>query len=356
LRAAKWLRCLDIGALLGNFITFLLDFCPWHTKGCSLKLHFLCIFNKKTNTQNMKKELLTMLASSALFAYSANAEIVLTEDLSAYGYIDAAYSSANDASDLAGSVAEFELGLAFTPADDPFSAVAELSFDSDTGLNDDGEISDSSAEFETVTITYAASDSVSFTAGNMLTYQGFETYDATGLYQFSYQGIDGPVYSAGYAFGSSVDYSTDAYSLGFWVGEGSGDEGSFEYFVKYTGVEGLTVVGVIADDGGYDTQNVWASYDYNAFTFAAEYTATSVDDNSGDTDAYMALVYYSMGDAGLTLRYSGGEDAGEDFDKFTVSPSYAFSDSVFGLLEYSVVDVDGKAEDTQLAAELIFSF
>ena len=70
----------------------------------------------------------------------------------------------------------------------------------------------------------------------------------------------------------------------------------------------------------------------------------------------MALVYYSMGDAGLTLRYSGGEDAGEDFDKFTVSPSYAFSDSVFGLLEYSVVDVDGKAEDTQLAAELIFSF
>ena len=293
----------------------------------------------------MKKELLTMLASSALFAYSANAEIVLTEELSAYGYVDAAYTSASDASDLSGSVAEFELGLAFTPAEDPFSAVSELSFKN----NDD-------VDFETVTITYAASDSVSFTAGNMLTYQGFETFDATGLYQFSYQGIDGPVYSAGYAFGSSVDYSTDAYSLGFWVGEGSGDEGSFEYFVKYTGIEGLTVVGVIADDGGYDTQNVWASYDYDAFTFAAEYTSTSVDDNSGDTDAYMALVYYSMGDAGLTLRYSGGEDAGEDFDKFTVSPSYAFSDSVFGLLEYSVVDVDGQAEDTQLAAELIFSF
>ena len=32
LRAAKWLRCLDIGALLGNFMTILLDFCPWHSK------------------------------------------------------------------------------------------------------------------------------------------------------------------------------------------------------------------------------------------------------------------------------------------------------------------------------------
>lgn len=292
----------------------------------------------------MKKELLTMLASSALFAYSANAEIVLTEDLSAYGYIDAAYSSDNDGSDYSGSVAEFELGLSFTPAEESYSAIAELSF------KDDNKYA-----FEKVIVTYQQSDKLSFSAGKFLTYQGFETADATGLYQFSYQGIDGPVYSAAYAPGVCADYVTDSYALGFWAGEGAGDEGSFEYFVKYTGVEGLTVVGVLADDGDYDTQNVWASYDYNAFTFAAEYTATSADDNV-DTEVYMALVYYAMGDAGLTLRYSGGEDAGDDFDKFTISPSYAFSDSVFGLLEYSLLDEDGEAEESQFAAELIFSF
>ena len=293
----------------------------------------------------MKKELLTMLASSALFAYSANAEIVLTEDLSAYGYIDAAYSSANDGSDYSGSVAEFELGFSFTPAEESYSAIAELSFkDDDTYA------------FEKVIVTYQHTDKLSLSAGKFLTYQGFETADATGLYQYSYQGINGPVYSAGYAPGVCADYVTDSYALGFWAGEGAGDEGSFEYFVKYTGIEGLTVVGVLADDGDYDTQNVWASYDYDSFTFAAEYTTTSVDDNNGDTEVYMALVYYAMGDAGLTLRYSGGEDSGDDFDKFTVSPSYAFSDSVFGLLEYSLVDVDGQDEDAQFAAELIFSF
>ena len=297
----------------------------------------------------MKKELLTMLASSALFAYSANAEIALTEDLSAYGYIDAAYSSANDGSDYSGSVAEFELGFSFTPAEESYSAIAELSFDNSVA---DGN---NPAELEKVIITYQQSDNLSFSAGRFLTYQGFETADATGLYQISYQGIDGPVYSAAYAPGVCADYVTDSYALGFWAGEGEGDEGSFEYFVKYTGVEGLTVVGVLADDGAYDTQNVWASYDYNAFTFATEYTATSADNNK-DTEVYMALVYYSMGDAGLTLRYSGGEDAGDDFDKFTVSPSYAFSDSVFGLLEYSLLDEDGDPEESQFAAELIFSF
>ena len=41
---------------------------------------------------------------------------------------------------------------------------------------------------------------------------------------------------------------------------------------------------------------------------------------------------------------------------FTIPPSYAFSDNVFGLVEYSVDDLDAGGTDTQLAAELIFSF
>ena len=139
----------------------------------------------------MKKELLTMLASSALFAYSANAEIVLTEDLSVSGYIDAAITDAEGEANTATSVAEFELGFSFTPAESPWSALAELSFD------DSVEDNNNPADFEKVMITYAYSDTLSFTTGNMLTYQGFEAADATGLYQFSYQGIGGgAVYSA----------------------------------------------------------------------------------------------------------------------------------------------------------------
>ena len=76
----------------------------------------------------------------------------------------------------------------------------------------------------------------------------------------------------------------------------------------------------------------------------------------GDTETYMALAYYAMGDAGLTLRYTTGEYAGKDFDKYTVSPSYAFSDSVFGLVEASLEDIEGASDSVVLAAELIFSF
>lgn len=325
----------------------------------------------------MKKELLTMLASSALFAYSANAEIVLTEDLSVSGYIDVAVTDGaddeNKTTNTNSSVAEFELGFAFTPAESKWSAVAELSFnnkgftyDDKTGdgiTNDDELDYSSEAKFEKVMVTYAYSDALSFTAGNMLTYQGFEAADATGLYQFSYQGIGGnPVYSAAYAPGASVDYVTDSYELGWWIGGYEGEaDASYEYYAAYTGVENLTVKFIYADDPGYETYNTWASYDYGDFTFAAEYTSTDNEDSENDLEVFMALVYYSYGDAGLTLRYSSGEYSdddfeGDDFTRFTVSPSYAFSDNVFGLVEYSVDDIKGDGTDTSLAAELIFSF
>ena len=332
----------------------------------------------------MKKELLTMLASSALFAYSANAEIVLTDDLSVSGYIDVAVvdgaDDENKATNTNSSVAEFELGFAFTPAESKWSAVAELSFDNNrtvdsgniefdddngNGSFDDGELSveDNNVKFEKVMVTYAYSDALSFTAGNMLTYQGFEAADATGLYQYSYQGIGGNgVYSAGYAPGASVDYVTDSYELGWWIGGYEGEaDASYEYYAAYTGVENLTVKFIYADDPGYETYNTWASYDYGHFTFAAEYTSTDNEGSENDLEVFMALVYYAYGDAGLTLRYSSGEYSdddfeGDDFDRFTISPSYAFSDNVFGLVEYSVDDVKGDGTDTSLAAELIFSF
>ena len=321
----------------------------------------------------MKKELLTMLASSALFAYSANAEIVLTEDLSVSGYIDVAVVDGGDDGNTNSSVAEFELGFAFTPAESKWSAVAELSFNNKDGVTytdaDGNKIvdgtnlkggniftADNNAKFEKVMVTYAYSDALSFTAGNMLTYQGFEAADATGLYQFSHQGIGGnAVYSALYAPGASVDYVTDSYELGWWIGGYEDNaEASYEYYSAYTGIENLTVKFIYADDPDYETYNTWASYDYGDFTFVAEYTNTDHDEN-GETEIYMALVYYSFGDAGLTLRYSSGEDDEVDFDRFTISPSYAFSDNVFGLVEYSVDDLDD-GTDTQLAAELIFSF
>ena len=292
----------------------------------------------------MKNKITCLLAGAALFGATANAEIVLGDSLSAYGYIDMALTDGDGTNDTDTAVAEFELGFAFTPAESAYSAVAELSFDG-AGVTD----------FETVTISYQFSDSLSFTFGNILSYQGFETYDATGLYQFSYAGAGGAaLYSAGYAVGASADGSFGDIDYGVWVGDTAEADLSYEYLLAYNGVENLTVKFIYADDPGYETVNVWASYDIGDFTIAVE--SVDTDYVSGtDLDVQFIMVYYAMGDAGLTVRLSDGDYAGVEYEKFTISPSYAFSDNVFGLVEFSTEELGAVEQDTA-AVELIYSF
>jgi len=343
--------------------------------------------NKQIHIHTMKNKITCLLAGAALFGATANAEIALGESLSAYGYIDMSLTDGEGDGNTDTAVAEFELGLAFTPAESKWSAVAELSFDSDTtierGDGDDGieytdddtyTSSDSSAEFETVTISYQYSDALSFTFGNILSYQGFETFDATGLYQFSYAGVGGAsLYTAAYAVGASADYSAGDYDLGVWVGDSDTAEQSFEYLLAYNGIEDLTVKFIYADDPSYETTNIWASYDYQDFTFAVEFINNDFSNNDGEysyagvdvtditeSEALVFMVYKAFGDAGLTFRYTDGEassvvNGNGDYEKITISPSYAFSDNVFGLLEYSEEDLEG-VEETSLAAELIYTF
>jgi hypothetical protein len=321
----------------------------------------------------MKNKITCLLAGAALFGATANAEIVLTDDLSAYGYIDMALTDGEGDGNTATSVAEFELGFSFTPAESKWSAVAELSFD-------DGDNNDS-YDFETVTVSYQYSDALSFTFGNILSYQGFETFDATGLYQFSYAGVSGaPLYTAAYAVGASADYTTGDYDFGLWVGDTAEAETSIEYLVAYNGIENLTLKFIYADDPSYETTNFWASYDYNDFTFAVEYINNDFSNGDGtysygaagtlfngiddvtESEALVFMVYKAFGNAGLTFRYTDGEATASgltnpqgifgtaEYEKITISPSYAFSDNVFGLLEYSEEDLEG-VEETTLAAK-----
>jgi hypothetical protein len=300
----------------------------------------------------MKRQLIAMLAAGASLATVANAEIVLTEDLSLYGYIDAAGGDI----DLSGdnsytAIAEFELGFDFTT--EPFFANVELSFRGDT--NGDG---DSDVEFETAIIGYNVSENLSISAGNILSYFGWETYDATGLYQFSYAYRDfSPLYPA-YAVGASVDYVTDAYAVGVWVGDSDGGKMSVEVMGKYTGIEGVTLFAAYADDPGYESYNFWASYEVGAFTFAAEYVDVDYT-GGGEAEGYLAMINYAFeNNAGLTLRYSVQEDnwSSEDWESITISPSYTFSDNLAGLLELSLVDGASGGADYAWAAELIYTF
>ena len=100
---------------------------------------------------------------------------------------------------------------------------------------------------------------------------------------------------------------------------------------------------------------MWASYDYGDFTFAVESVETETGANVEVLDIQTALVYYAMGNAGLTVRFTDGDYNGTDFEKTTISPSYAFSDNVLGLVEFSQETLGDTDNDTA-AVELIYSF
>ena len=208
----------------------------------------------------------------------------------------------------------------------------------------------------------------------MLSYLGFEAYDAPNMYQFSYaydyaSGGGQDIYDA-YADGFSVDYATDMFSVGIWTD--FAEHPNFEYAFAFTGVENLTAKAIFADygDDADDIMTLWASYQMDKLLLAVEYAtddkvdpaAATPDYTDDDIDAFLIMANYALTDsAALTLRYSQAEysdgASSVEVDKFTVSPSYSFTDNLAGLIEYSSYSVDGGAEPGDLTAlELIYTF
>ena len=68
---------------------------------------------------------------------------------------------------------------------------------------------------EEAVLTYAFNDNLSVSAGRMLSYLGFEAYDAPNMYQITTAYSD--VLYDGYYDGVSVDYATDMFSVGVWT-------------------------------------------------------------------------------------------------------------------------------------------
>jgi hypothetical protein len=313
----------------------------------------------------MKNKITCLLAGAALFGATANAEIVLAEGLSASGYIDIVSTDGDIGAgdrDRDTTTGEFELGLSFAPAESKWSAVAELSFDIDSNGPDStldaGTVTttdDDEVDFETVTISYQYSDALSFTFGNIYTYQGLESHDAPNNYFISYAGRDGAdLYSADFATGVSADYSAGDFAVGVWAGDApDGDKYDLEYYVGYTGIENLSLAVALTDnDDGDDTTNLMATYEYDAFTLMVE----DVDCERNDLDVLSVSVAYSMGDTTYSVRLVDGEydNGATDYEKLSVAAFHSLSDNAAVGVEYSEQD-DGTEED-ELSVELLYVF
>jgi len=320
----------------------------------------------------MKTKLLT-LASLLAFLNAKAVEIGPTgSGIEFGGFVDWAYQSqdAADGSDADSfDATQVELNLDF--ADGPFSISVDYDIISIDSQNDhNGSNDGNGADLEEAIITYDFGNGFSITAGKMLTYMGFEAYDAPNMYQYSYAydisvNDDGDEHLVGgqqiydaYDDGISLDYGSDMFSVGVFASAET--DGGFEYALAFTGIDNLTVKYILADWDDYEKYTFWASYQMDKLLLAfevaeADYTDVSKD----DVDGFLIMGNYAISDPlALTVRYSETTVGLAEFEKFTISPSYVFTDSVAGLIEYSTYDVEDAYNDINdlFAVELIFTF
>lgn len=309
----------------------------------------------------MKNKLLTL--ASMLAAFNLNAiELGPTgSGVEMSGFVVFDYINDDGSGPVAGvNDGDSKFMTSEVELDFDFSA-GPVSFALDVDVYKAGSGSDGNATtyMEEAVATYSFNDNLSVSVGRMLSYLGFEAYDAPNMYQISSAYITsyGYLYD-GYADGISIDYATDMFSVGIWAG--LEEQSSFEYALAYTGIENLTAKYIYADYGGSDEskQTVWASYSMGSLLLAAEVAQHENDSGTAgnDTDAYLIMANYGLTDSvSLTLRLSSTEDKGasvSETEKFTVSPTYMVTDDLALLAEYS----DIENSDEFVGIELIYTF
>ena len=306
----------------------------------------------------MKNKLLSLASLLAVFNVNA-IEIGPTgsgAELSGFVVLD--YASQGGDSGFMSSEVELDFDWSTGPV--------AFSLDFDVYKNNGGTANGADVngtEIEEAVLTYTINDNLSISAGRMLSYLGFEAYDAPNMYQIS------TAYSTklstglydGYADGVSVDYVTDSFSIGVWAD--LAEKPSLEYAIAFTGVENLTAKYIFADYGGSSEskQTLWASYQYDKLLLAGEIAKHANDGGTAteDEDGWLIMGNYSITDPlSLTLRYSNTDTSSatagnvQDVNKFTVSPTYMVTDELALLAEYSDID----DSDEFIGFELIYTF
>ena len=240
-------------------------------------------------------------------------------------------------------------------------------------------------------LSYYKGDS-KFTAGRFASQLGFEAFEPTSLYQYSFayhlsdglplsalnkinggvlprydQVVKYTVESATRYIGIALVESIDPFS----------DSESDSYGIELAGAlfldHGVSVFAGIrrnnydANDSGETILNTYLTYQTGAFVFAAELVSGKRElpgGNDLETSQALYMVNYSYSDlASLSGRFSmvdcdiGGTS--EDFTKYTLAHGYALREDLFLVNEVSLLDGQEGGEDYEsltIAAELIVTF
>jgi hypothetical protein len=352
------------------------------------------------------------IASAFLAAASfSTAEIVINDFLSFEGFVDSSYS--HTSIDLDGQndnessfgVDQVEISWLF----DFDTVTAQIDFDAEgsNGSNGDDTYDDrdsgsglSEVEIEQAFVTYHFDNGGAVTAGRYASMLGFEAFEPTGLYQFSfaYDMLIGDVsVLPGYAQGVKYTQESDTTFFGISIQDEAYDLGSNQlggnddassYAVEVAGSmqagNGLTFfLGGVYEDGEEDETdsyaiNAYVTFETGAWIFAAEVNYGDFEDGSALASAaedladtfgangsflssydeqalqFLLMANFAYSDeASVTGRFTysdheatyedgqiGAADIKADIAKYTLAHNYAFTDNLLLVTEVSYVDGD----------------
>ena len=337
------------------------------------------------------------LASAFLAASSfSTAEIVINEFLSFEGFVDMSYShsdqdAAQNESDNSYGIDQVEVSWLFDF--DPVTAQIDLAHEG----SDNADVpNNTNSLVEQAFATYHLDGGYAFTAGRFASQLGFEAFEPTGLYQYSFAYTanednnavfpnDGGVLP-GYDQGVKYTYESDTSYFGIALVESVsrgrlGGDDVAGYGIEVAGSldlgNGFTVfAGGRHNDTENNTDatvlNAYATYETGAWLFAAEVATGDLENVSlngnpaADADVLQGLLManYAYSDvASVTGRLSLVDvdtvASDDEFTKYTIAHGYAFTDNLFLVNEVSLVDGEignNGYEELTTAVELIFSF
>jgi len=344
------------------------------------------------------------IASAFLAASSfSTAEIVINDFLSFEGFTDMSYSHTNTEvssySESTNSFAIDQVEISWLFDFDPVTAQIDFDYED----NDDDTV-----EVEQAFVNYDLGNGGTITAGRYASMLGFEAFEPTGLYQYSFaydvhaadedadlsiipgyaQGIKYTYETANTFFG--ISFQDEAFDLD--GGRIGGDDGGIEDASSYA-VEaafalnmdnglswflgGVFEAGDDADDESNDGDtyviNSYVTFETGAWIFAAEanYGESETERfflEGTDEEVIQALIMANFAysdQASVTGRISYADhedndsDLEADFLKYTLAHGYAFTDNLLLVTELSYVDGEFDNDDYESllgAVELIFSF
>jgi hypothetical protein len=349
-----------------------------------------------------------VLASAFLAASSfSTAEIVVNDFLSFEGFVDMSYShtdtevDGDKANENSFGLDQVEISWLFDF--DPVTAQIDFAHLGSDNARDTitGNGADDTG-VEQAFATYHMDNGSAITAGLYASMLGFEAFEPTGLYQYSF-GYDmiaaNTAILPGYAQGVKYTYETETSFFGLSVQDGistdrgvgqlGGNNDESTFAIEAAGslilADGLTgFLGAAYEEGDVDNAlvvNSYITFETGAWIFAGEVNYGDFEAGSAltgelgaiaaDEEVFQALLmanfaYSEQASVTGRLSYSdhdsdlvGGGSADADFLKYTLAHGYAFTDNLFLVNEISYVDGDSNGADVEGlvgAVELIFSF